>query len=140
MTAKKLQNDDAYIASAAPTTATLWQCYGNTTTLVLLAPPTMVTQQQHNRDACIASATRITAKQWWRDNAGVTPDNAVWKLAERRAAAREGGQGVKDGSLSLLLLSTATSTATAAIGGPGQQCGSSFRGKMVVEMAPRGGG
>jgi hypothetical protein len=63
MTATKLQNDDACIAGAAPTTAMLWQRYGNATTLVLLAPPTMVTQQQHNRDACIVSATRIMAKQ-----------------------------------------------------------------------------
>jgi hypothetical protein len=63
MTATKLQNDDTCIAGAAPTTATLWQGYGNATTLVLLAPPTMVMQQQHNRDACVASAARITAKQ-----------------------------------------------------------------------------
>jgi hypothetical protein len=63
MTATKLQNDDACIAGAAPTTATLRQRYGNATTLVLLAPPTMVMQQRHNRDACVASAARITVKQ-----------------------------------------------------------------------------
>jgi hypothetical protein len=63
MTATKLQNDDTCIAGAAPTTAMLRQRYGNATTLVLLAPPTMVMQQQRNRDACIASAARITAKQ-----------------------------------------------------------------------------
>jgi hypothetical protein len=63
MMATKLQNDDACIAGAAPTTATLWQRYSNATTLVLLALPTMVMQQRHNRDPCIASATRITAKQ-----------------------------------------------------------------------------
>jgi hypothetical protein len=68
------------------------------------------------------------------------PDDAVWKLVERRAAAREGGQGAKDGSLSSSLSSTAMSTAMAAIGGPGQQSGCSCRGKMAVEMAPRGGG
>jgi hypothetical protein len=50
MMATKLQNDNACIAGATPTMATLRQCYGNATTLVLLAPPTMVTQQQHNRD------------------------------------------------------------------------------------------
>jgi hypothetical protein len=55
-------------------------------------------------------------------------DDAVWKLAERRAAVREGRQGGKKGSLpSLPLLlstatATATSTATAAVGGPRRQC------------------
>ncbi len=63
MTATKLQNDNACIAGAAPTRATLWQRYGNATTLVLLALPTMVMQQQHNRNACVASAARIMAKQ-----------------------------------------------------------------------------
>jgi hypothetical protein len=63
MTATKLQNDDACIAGAVPTMATLRQRYNNATTLVLLVPPTMVTQQQRNRGACIASAARITAKQ-----------------------------------------------------------------------------
>jgi hypothetical protein len=63
MTATQLQNDNACIAGAAPTTETLRQRYGNATTLALLAPPTMVMQQQCNRDACVASAARITSKQ-----------------------------------------------------------------------------
>jgi hypothetical protein len=63
MMATQLQNDDTCIAGAAPTTATLQQCYGNATTLVLLVPPTMASQWQRNRDACIASAVRIIAKQ-----------------------------------------------------------------------------
>jgi hypothetical protein len=63
MTATQLQNINACIASAAPTTATLRQCYGNATTLALMAPPTMATQRQCNREACVASAARITAKQ-----------------------------------------------------------------------------
>jgi hypothetical protein len=62
MTAMKLRNDNACIAGAAPTTATLRQRYDDATTLVLLALPTMVMQQQHNRDACVASAARIMAK------------------------------------------------------------------------------
>jgi hypothetical protein len=63
MTATQLQNDDACIASTAPTTATLRQRYGNTTTLALLVLPTMSMQWKCNRDACVASAARITAKQ-----------------------------------------------------------------------------
>jgi hypothetical protein len=63
MMATQLQNDNACIAGAAPIMATLRQRYGDTTTLALLAPPTMATQQQCNRDACVASATKITAKQ-----------------------------------------------------------------------------
>ncbi len=63
MTATQLQNDDACIVGAATTTAMLRQCYGNATTLALLVPPTMAMQRQCNRDACMASAARITAKQ-----------------------------------------------------------------------------
>ncbi len=63
MTAMHLGNDDACIAGAATTTATLWQRYDDPTTLALLAPPTMGMQRQRNRDACKASAARITAKQ-----------------------------------------------------------------------------
>jgi hypothetical protein len=63
MMATKMKNDNASIAGTGPTMATLRQRYSNATTLVLLAPPTMVTQQQHNSDACVASVARITAKQ-----------------------------------------------------------------------------
>jgi hypothetical protein len=63
MMAMQLQNDDACIASAALTMATLWQRYRDATILALLVPPTMATQWQHNRDACVASATRIMTKQ-----------------------------------------------------------------------------
>ncbi len=63
MTATQLRNDDAWIAGATPTMAMLRQRYGDATTLALLAPPTMATQWQCRRDACVASAARITAKQ-----------------------------------------------------------------------------
>jgi hypothetical protein len=63
MTATQLQNEDTCIAGAATTTTTLRQRYGDATTLALLAPPTMATQWQRNRDAFVASVARITAKQ-----------------------------------------------------------------------------
>jgi hypothetical protein len=63
MTATQLRNDNTCIAGAVPTTAMLRQRYSNATTLALLALPTMATQWQRNRDACVASAARITAKQ-----------------------------------------------------------------------------
>jgi hypothetical protein len=63
MMAMQLQNDNACIAGAATIKTMLRQCYGDATTLTLLALPTMATQRQRNRDACVASAARITAKQ-----------------------------------------------------------------------------
>ncbi len=66
----------------------------------------------------------------------------MWKLVERRAAAREGGQGAKDelsSSLSLSLTATAMSMSKAAIGGPGRQRNGvalTCRWKRAVEMAP----
>ncbi len=63
MTATQLRNDDTFIAGAASTTAMLRQRYGDATTPALLAPPTMAMQRQRNRDACVASAARITGKQ-----------------------------------------------------------------------------